>query len=108
MSGTDMEPHEAQELAGLQAVIVENLPVTVLSLDARLRVTSASALPNGPSTTLGAYLSAELMAAAELQEHLGLDHDALSSGFAAPARRVEDSVSRRVAQTSPVPVILVP
>lgn len=41
-------------------------------------------------------------------KHLELHHDALSSGFAALARRVEGSVSRRVAQTSPVPVILVP
>ncbi len=70
MSGTWMELHEAQALAGLQAVIVENLPTTVLCLDVELRVTSASRRPLAASEDLTAYLDPALIKAAALHDQL--------------------------------------
>jgi signal transduction histidine kinase len=70
MSGTWMEAHEAQALVGLQAVIVENLPTTVLCLDADLRVTSASRAPLPGCEGLAAYLDPALIKASELQDQL--------------------------------------
>ncbi len=77
MSGAWMEAHEAQELAGLQAVIVENLPVTVLCLDDQLRVTSASAPPRGPAQSVRAYVEDAVIEAADLSGQLAraLDTD---------------------------------
>jgi len=68
MSGAWMEAHEALELAGLQSLIVENLPTTVLCLDGSLEVTAASRAPRHGQTGLRAYLDAELIEAARLGE----------------------------------------
>lgn len=78
MSSTYMEAHEANQLRSLQDLIIQNLPVTVLCLDAAGRVTSATR----PSTRLFGrsaaqgrhyeeYVPAELIENADLPSHLG-------------------------------------
>jgi len=78
MSATYLEAHEERQLRGLQDLIVQNLPVTVLCLDSGGRVTSATR----PSTRLfgGAsahgqhyedYLPARLVEDSDLPSHLG-------------------------------------
>lgn len=86
MSGTYHEAHEAKVLAGLQAVIVENLPITVLCLDRNLQVTSASQPPSGDARALTSYVSAALIAEAELIDQL---ERALVTGHQVSLPRVE-------------------
>ncbi len=72
MSSSYMHAHETQELRDLQALIVENLPVTVLCLDARCSVTASSRTPRpGPAPdSVAAYLNPELLAHTDLEEHI--------------------------------------
>lgn len=78
MSSTYLEAHEARQLRGLQDLIVENLPVTVLCLDSRGRVTSAtrpSARLFSESDAQGQhyerFLPPALVDAADLPSHMG-------------------------------------
>ena len=84
MSAAYLEAHEDQKLRGLQHLIVENLPVTVLCLDGQGIVTAATR----PSTRLFGgsaptgqhyehFLPADLVEAADLPTHVG---EALAQG----------------------------
>lgn len=78
MSSTYLEAHEESRLRSLQDLIIENMPVTVLCLDAKGRVTSAtrpSARLFGGEIDRGAHFQAFLPDAltevADLQTHVG-------------------------------------
>ncbi|MCB9780465.1 MAG: PAS domain-containing protein [Alphaproteobacteria bacterium] len=77
MTGAYHEAHEDAQLRGLQQLIVENLPVNVLVLDAAGRVTSATrpqgrifADDAGPGLPYTAFLPPELVVAADLDTHI--------------------------------------
>lgn len=77
MTGAYHAAHEDQQLRSLQQVIVENLPVHVLVLDERGRVTSATR-PQGrvfddgaqPGLAYTAFLPPELVVTADLDTHI--------------------------------------
>lgn len=72
MTGTYMRTHEHRELRSLQELIIQNLPVTVLVLDRKGRVTSGTvppALPveEGQTLSLTEYLDPLMVAAGDLE-----------------------------------------
>lgn len=92
MSSTYLVAHEERRLRGLQDLIIENMPVTVLCLDRDGRVTSATR----PSTRLfgseidrgrhfEAFLPAALVEAGDLHSHVGR---ALATGHEITVPRV--------------------
>lgn len=110
MSSTYLEAHEAHQLRTLQDLIVQNLPVTVLCLDASGRVTSATR----PSTRLFGRVSAhgrhyeeflppELVERADLPSHLGR---ALATGheITIPRARVGEAADARQFRITLVPL----
>jgi len=95
MSSAYMDAHEARELRDLQALIVENLPVTVLCLDGEHRVTAASRPPRGEGDadahSVAAYVDPELLEVADLVDHIGRS---MSSGLQVSIPRIVTDAGR--------------
>lgn len=87
MSGTYLEAHEDQAMRALQNLIVSNLPLTLLSLDAAGHITAASSLFR--ETSEGSHyqevLPADVIAAADLD---GMIRESQQTGRAVLANRV--------------------
>lgn len=110
MSSTYLEAHEAHQLRTLQDLIVQNLPVTVLCLDAHGRVTSATRPSTrlfGMSTAHGRhyedFLPSELVECADLPTHLGR---ALATGheITIPRARIGEAGAARQFRITLVPL----